>query len=34
MKERERVVIGGLVVLLLVLWLGFLVHVSPASPGV
>lgn len=33
MKERERIVIGGLVVLLLVLWLGFLVHVSPRFAG-
>lgn len=33
MQERERTVIGGLVVLLLVLWLGFLVHRSPRFPG-
>src|SRR5262245_44809686 len=26
MKERERLVVSGLVVLLLLLWLGFLVH--------
>jgi hypothetical protein len=33
MKERERVVVGGLVVLLLILWLGFLVHRSPRFAG-
>jgi hypothetical protein len=33
MKERERVVVGGLVVLLLVLWLGFLVHRDPRFAG-
>lgn len=31
--ERERAVITGLVVLLLVLWLGFAVHRSPQFPG-
>jgi len=31
--ERERVVVGGLVVLMLLLWLGFLVHRSPRFPG-
>jgi hypothetical protein len=29
MKERERLVVSGLVVLLLLLWLGFLVHRDP-----
>jgi hypothetical protein len=33
MKERERLVITGLVVLLLLLWLGFLVHRSPRFAG-
>ena len=33
MKERERVVISGLVILMLLLWLGFLVHRSPRFPG-
>lgn len=33
MKERERAVIGGLLILLLVLWLGFAVHASPRFPG-
>jgi len=33
MKERERVVVSGLVVLLLLLWLGFLVHRSPRFAG-
>lgn len=33
MKERERVVIIGLVALMLILWLGFLVHRSPRFPG-
>jgi hypothetical protein len=33
MKERERVVVSGLVILLLILWLGFLVHRSPRFAG-
>jgi uncharacterized membrane protein YsdA (DUF1294 family) len=33
MQERERIVIGSLVLLLLLLWLGFLVHRSPRFPG-
>lgn len=33
MKERERLIVGGLVVLMLVLWLGFLVHRSPRFAG-
>jgi hypothetical protein len=33
MKERERVVISGLIVLMLLLWLGFLVHRSPQFAG-
>jgi hypothetical protein len=33
MKERERVVVSGLVVLLLLLWLGFLFHRSPRFAG-
>jgi hypothetical protein len=31
--ERERVVVTGLLVLLLLLWLGFAVHRSPQFPG-
>ncbi len=33
MKERERIVASGLVVLMLILWLGFLVHRSPRFAG-
>lgn len=33
MKERERLVVSGLLVLLLILWLGFLVHRSPWFAG-
>lgn len=33
MKERERLVVSGLVVLMLILWLGFLVHRSPRFAG-
>lgn len=33
MQERERVVVTGLIVLLLILWLGFLVHRSPRFAG-
>jgi hypothetical protein len=33
MKERERLVVSGLVVLMLLLWLGFLVHRSPRFAG-
>ena len=33
MKERERIVVGGLVVLFLILWLGFLAHRSPRFAG-
>ena len=33
MKERERIVAAGLVSLLLLLWLGFLVHRSPRFAG-
>lgn len=33
MKERERLVITGLVALLLILWLGFEVHSSPRFAG-
>src|SRR6516225_9407650 len=33
MKERERLVVTGLVVLLLLLWLGFLVHRDPRFAG-
>lgn len=33
MRERERLVVGGLVLLMLLLWLGFLVHRSPRFPG-
>ena len=31
--KRERILVGGLLLLLLVLWLGFLVHRSPRFPG-
>ena len=31
--ERERTIIGGLLLLQLILWLGFLVHRSPRFPG-
>ena len=33
MKESERVVVTGLVVLLLILWLGFLIHRDPRFAG-
>lgn len=33
MKERERLVVSGLTVLLLIFWLGFLVHRSPRFAG-
>lgn len=33
MKERERVVVGGVLSVLLLGWLGFLVHRSPRFPG-
>jgi hypothetical protein len=33
MRERERLIIGGLVVLLLILWLGFLIHTSTRFAG-
>lgn len=33
MREKERLVVGGLVVLMILLWLGFLVHRSPRFPG-
>ncbi len=33
MKERDRIVVSGLVALMLLLWLGFLVHRSPRFPG-
>ena len=33
MKDREHVVVGGVFVVLLVAWLGFLVHRSPRFPG-
>lgn len=33
MRERERLVVSGLVGLMLLLWLGFLVHRSPRFPG-
>ena len=33
MKERERVIIAALVVLMLILWIGFLVHRSPRFAG-
>src|SRR6266511_1478918 len=33
MKERERVIVSGLVALLLLLWLGFLLHRDPRFAG-
>lgn len=33
MKERERIVVTGLVVLMLLTWLGFVVHRSPRFAG-
>lgn len=33
MKERERIVVSGVLVVLLAAWLGFLVHRSPRFPG-
>jgi hypothetical protein len=33
MKERERLLVSGLVVLLLILWLGFFIHRSPRFAG-
>ncbi len=33
MKERERLIVTGLLVLFLILWLGFLVHRSPRFSG-
>lgn len=33
MRERQRIVVSGLVVLFLILWLGFLVHRSPRFAG-
>lgn len=33
MKEREGVIVGGTVCVLLLAWLGFLVHRSPRFPG-
>lgn len=31
--KKERAIIGGLFILLLILWLGFLIHRSPGFPG-
>ena len=33
MKERERIVVTGVLGVLLLAWLGFLVHRSPRFPG-
>src|SRR6266508_6388102 len=33
MKERQRIVVSGLVILFLILWLGFFVHRSPRFAG-
>ncbi|MBZ0185956.1 MAG: hypothetical protein K8F91_06840 [Candidatus Obscuribacterales bacterium] len=33
MKERETLVVSGLVLLMLVLWLGFIFHEDPRFPG-
>ena len=33
MKERERIIVTGLVTLMFILWLGFLVHRSPRFAG-
>jgi len=32
-KERDRIVVSGLIALMLLLWLGFLMHRSPRFPG-
>ena len=33
MKEREKIVVGGMVAILLIVWLGFLFHTSPRFAG-
>ena len=33
MKEREKIIVGGLVTFLMLIWLGFLLHVDPDFPG-
>lgn len=33
MKEREKVIISGLVMLMLLIWLGYLFHAAPSFPG-
>ena len=33
MKERERIIVAGVIGVLLLAWLGFLVHRSPRFPG-
>ncbi|MBI1784010.1 hypothetical protein HYR69_02595 [Candidatus Sumerlaeota bacterium] len=33
MQERDRAIVTSLVVLMLILWLGFLLHRSPSFPG-
>src|SRR5260370_32632342 len=33
MQEREKIVVSGLVALMLLLWLGFTVHISPEFAG-
>ena len=33
MQEREKIVVGGLVTFLIVLWLGFLLHADASFPG-
>ncbi len=33
MKEREKIIISGLVSLLLLIWIGFLFHNDPSFPG-
>lgn len=32
-NERERLVVGGMIAVMMLLWLGFLVHRSPRFPG-
>ncbi|NNC89840.1 MAG: hypothetical protein HKN82_15390 [Akkermansiaceae bacterium] len=33
MKEREKIIISGLVLFMMLIWLGFLLHANPDFPG-